>query len=161
MREFLESNDMIFVALVTLQILDVATGVICVQKRGPFDTKKLTGGVAKKIGDWFFVAASFLASHILIRLGDLLSMDFTLSRTLGWLVVASLLYKECRSCFDNLQCLGILIPKPLSAALLLGEKEFDGTLKLPNENEAQMQLNFTKSLDQLSDKDIVHIKVQK
>lgn len=161
MREFIDSNDMIFLTLVALQILDVATGVLCVHKREPFDTKKLTGGIAKKIADWFFVAVSFLASHILVRLGGLLDMDFALSRTLGWLVVVSLLYKECRSCFDNLQCLGVSIPKPFISLLLLGEKEFDGALKLPDRDGSELSLQLNKSLDQLGDSDVVHIKVQK
>lgn len=161
MREFVDSNNMIFVALVGLQILDVATGVLCVHKREPFDTRKLTGGIAKKMGDWFFVAVSFLASHILVRLGGLLDMDFALSRTLGWLVVASLLFKECRSCFENVQCLGIFIPKPLQSILLLGEREFDGALKLPSENGSELSLQLNKSLDELSTADTVHIKVQK
>lgn len=161
MREFIDSNNMIFLALVGLQILDTVTGVLCVHKREPFNAKKLTGGIAKKIFDWFFVAVSFLASHILLRLGCLLDMDFALSRALGWLVVASLLYKECRSCFDNLQCLGVSIPKPLSSVLLLGEKEFDGALLLPDGDQSGINLKLNKSLDELSTSDVMHIKIQK
>lgn len=160
MLEFLKSNDALFLVMVVLQISDVATGMMCVQKRGTFDVLKLRTGIVKKIGDWFFIAVSFLAAHVLIQLGGVLDMDFTLSRTLGWLVLATMLYKECRSVFDNLQCIGITVPPILSKVLLLAGREFDGVLELPSSELEGMNLQLNKSLDKLVDTDVVHIKVK-
>ena len=158
----LTSNESLFLALGLLQVVDVLTGLLSVRKRGTFSSKKLRAGVAKKIGDWLFIAVAFLASYILVRIGTLFP-EFNLesSRALGWLVLVTTLYKESRSIFDNLQALGVSIPKPLSAALLLGEGKFDGALYLPHENGEQIKLDLSKSLDKLSESDTIHIKVQK
>lgn len=161
MLEFLKSNDALFLVMAALQISDTATGMMCVQKRETFSGKKLRTGILKKIGDWFFIAVSFLAAHVLVQLGGVLDMDFTQSRTLGWLVLATMLYKECRSVFDNLQCLGLSIPPVLSKALLLAEKEFDGVLALPSNRDAGINLQLNKSLEELDKTDVVHVRVKK
>lgn len=158
----LTSNDSLFLALGLLQIMDVLTGLLSVHTHGIFDSKKLRAGVAKKIGDWLFIAAAFIASYILVKIGTLFP-EFNLesSRALGWLVLVTTLYKESRSIFDNLQSLGVPIPKPFMSLLLLGEKEFDGALQLPDRDGSELSLQLNKSLDQLSDSDVVHIKVRK
>lgn len=162
MLAFLKSDDVLFLVLGLLQVMDVVTGLISVHKRGVFDSKKLSAGIAKKIGDWFFVAMAFLASYILVRIGALFP-EFSLesSRTLGWLVLATMLYKEFRSVFDNLQCLGMSIPPILSKTLLLAEKDFDGVLSLPTLGADGVALKLNKDLDQLAESDTIHVKVQK
>lgn len=159
--EFLRSNDSLFLVMAALQISDVATGIMRLHGREAFDGRKLRTGIVKKIGDWFFIAVSFLASHILVQLGDLLDMDFTLSRTLGWLVLATLLYKECRSLFENLQSLGVAIPPILSKVLLLAEQKFDGILELPGDTDSGINLRLEKPIDELAKTDVVHIRVKK
>lgn len=160
MKDFLTSSRALFVVLAVMQLADITTGTAASPTRSKFSSKTLISGVLKKVLDWVFVLFSFLAAHVLALVGASIGVDLSLSETLGWVMVASLLYKECRSLFDNLQCLGVPIPAVLERSLLLAEREADGYLKLPGEGSS-MELKLSDSMQDLQTKDIVRIKVEK
>lgn len=160
MKEFLSSNDVLFIVVAILQLVDVFTGLEKIGTRREFDPKKLRRGLTKKGVDWIFIFIAFVASCILTRLGNALNMDFSLAGILGWGMVASVLYKETRSIVDNLTVLGVQIPTFLLKALVLSEKEFDGELKLPTDEEA-MTLTLNKSLPELDGRETVTVRIRK
>lgn len=154
------SNNLLFLVLAILQILDTATGVFSAEKGHAFDKNKMQVGLATKVWDWVFVAVAFLIAHILVLLGGVLDVNLQLSRTLGWVVLASSLYKETRSVLSNLAKLGIALPGVLVRALSLAEKSIDGSLTLPT-NGGQIGLQLDKSLEELQKSDVIKIKVNK
>lgn len=160
MKDFLSSNDVLFLVLAIVQVIDICTGIGKVGSKREFSVAKMKVGLLKKIADWIYIAVAFVVSCILTRLGSVLEINFTLSRILGWVMLASVLYKETRSIADNLSALGIPIPMVLQKALVLAEKEFDGELTLPSD-ESTMSLKLNKSLPELDGKDTITVKVRK
>lgn len=142
------------------QVADIVTGLLKIRDKDAFSDKRLKTGLINKAADWVLVALAFVMVHVLILLGGSMGVDFGLSRTMGWMVLASMLYKEIRSIFDNLSALGIAIPPIFLRSLNLVKQEFDGELTLPD-NEEEMQLKLNKTLPELNGKDVIQIRIKK
>lgn len=159
MKDFLLSNDVLFFVLAIMQIVDILTGIGRIGAK-EFSAAKLKSGLLKKIADWVYIAVAFGAAYVLVRLGDALEINFRLARVLGWVMLASVLYKETRSVCDNLSDLGVPVPVILQKALTLSEKEFDGELTLPSDEEG-MTLKLNKTLPELDGKSTIRVKLKK
>lgn len=160
MKDFLSSINVLFLVLAILQAIDICTGIGKIGSKTQFSTRLLVVGVFKKFADWVYIGVGFLIPCVLTHLGSVLDVDFSISATLGWIVLASILYKEIRSVFDNFSELGMPVPGILQKALVLAEKEFDGELALPTD-EVSFALNLNKTLPELTEKDTVTLKLKK
>lgn len=159
MKDFLSSNDVLFLVLAVVQVVDTATGIGRVRSRD-FSASKLKSGLLTKIADWAYIAIAFGAAYVLSRLGNALEVNFRLARILGWVMLASVLYKEVRSVFDNLSEIGIPVPTILKKALTLSEEEFDGELTFPSDSLG-VSLKLNKTLPELDGKTAIKVKLKK
>lgn len=160
MKDFVSSSDVLFLVLAIAQAIDICTGIWKTRSSGQFSTKTMTTGLCRKLADWIYIGIGFLIPCVLIHFGNVLGVDFTVSRTLGWVVLASIMYKETRSIFENLSTIGMPVPEILKKALVLAGKEFDGDLTLPTDEDA-FALNLNKSLPELNEKDTITLRVKK
>ncbi|MDO4553714.1 MAG: phage holin family protein [Lachnospiraceae bacterium] len=113
----------VFVAYLALNILDWATGWYKSRKLKKESSAVGLKGIVKKLGYWVIVAVAFITADIFVQMGnDILSLDLSFLRLIGWFTLACLMVNEARSIIENLVECGYNVPQILIAGLAVTEK---------------------------------------
>ena len=77
----------------------------------------------KKLGYWVIIAVAFLISNVFVKMGtDLLNIDLSFLKMIGWFTLACLLVNEIRSILENLVQTGYNVPEVLMKGLAVADK---------------------------------------
>lgn len=113
----------IFVAYMILNVMDWLTGWYKSRKLKEESSKKGLFGIVKKLGYWVIIAVAFLISNVFVKMGtDLLNIDLSFLKMIGWFTLACLLVNEIRSILENLVQTGYKVPEVLMKGLAVADK---------------------------------------
>lgn len=152
----------LFAAFLFLNVLDYITGIMKSRQKKVESSEKGWNGILKKFGYWIVITVSFMMSAIFIEIGKVINVDLGLSSIFGWIVLATLMVNEFRSILENLYECGIKVPYILIAGLEVVDKvleKYDGELLVGHEDIKNMDIGL--SMEELANKDEVHLKVRK
>ena len=82
-------------------------------------------GVVKKLGYWLMILVAFAVSRCFIAMGDVISVDLSITMGLGWFVLANLTVNEVRSILENFVEAGFDVPDILIKGLDVANKAFN------------------------------------
>lgn len=113
----------IFAAYLVLNVMDWLTGWYKSRKMKTESSKVGLKGILKKLGYWCIIAVAFLIAYVFVHMGnDLLGIDLSFLRLIGWFTVACLLVNEIRSILENLVECGYNVPNVLIKGLAVADK---------------------------------------
>ena len=107
----------LFAAFLVLNVIDYITGCMKSRANGRTSSQKGLSGVLKKFGYWIMVLVGFGMSAVFIEIGLDLGINLSITKLIGWFVLASLLVNEFRSILENLVECGYNLPKVLIEGL--------------------------------------------
>ena len=100
----------------------------------PLNTKLLMGqfkGILKKFYCWVLIFLSFTMAMFFKEVGNIISIDFSISSFLGWYVLITLMINEFRSILENLIEIGCPVPKILITGLEIANNKVQ-----PNDSQS-------------------------
>lgn len=107
----------LFAAFLILNVCDYITGCMKSKATGRISSQKGLSGILKKFGYWIMVLIGFGMSAVFIEIGLALGINLSITKLIGWFVLASLLVNEFRSILENLVEAGYKLPKILIEGL--------------------------------------------
>lgn len=117
LEEISNNNNLMFALLFLLNIIDYLTGSWKARILKIENSKEGLKGVINKMIEWVILLISFIIPYLFTALGNLISIDFTISSSIIWFVLISLIINEIRSILENLIESGIEVPLILSKGL--------------------------------------------
>ena len=115
----------LFALFLALNVADYITGSIKAKVNGKINSKIGSIGIIKKFGYWIMILISFGASSIFIEIGEIINVNLSITKLLGWFVLATLIINELRSILENFVEAGFVVPKILTKGLEVAEKAVD------------------------------------
>lgn len=113
----------IFAAYLLLNIFDWLTGWYNARKKKKESSKVGLKGIIKKLGYWVIIAVAFLISDIFVGLGNnILGINLSFLKMIGWFTLACLLVNEARSILENLVECGYEVPEVLIKGLAVADR---------------------------------------
>ena len=113
----------LFTAFLACNIFDWLTGWYKSRKLKNESSIEGLKGVVKKLGYWVIISVAFILSYVFTRLGkDLLNIDLSQLKLLGYFTLACLLINEIRSILENLIECGFHVPNILIKGLAVADK---------------------------------------
>ncbi len=113
----------VFAAFLALNVIDWVTGWAKAYKEKKESSRVGAIGAVKKLGYWAVVLVAFLIASVFANFGrDMLGVDLSFLKLIGWWVLAMLIVNEARSILENLVELGYKIPVVLIKGLAVTEK---------------------------------------
>lgn len=163
------SHQFLFVAYAVLNILDALSALIVAASTHTYDSSKLVKGLVRKVGYWILILVSFGMGMIFERLGEVLSIDLSVSYIVGWFVLALLIFHEFRSILQSVGQMGVPIPKILTDILSIAETEvekmeesYDGRMvvNLSDPEKDVYRLEYDGNIADIADKTELRLKVE-
>lgn len=113
----------VFAAFLALNVIDWVTGWAKAYKEQKESSRVGAIGAVKKLGYWAVVLVAFLIASVFVNFGrDMLGVDLSFLKLIGWWVLAMLIVNEARSILENLVELGYKVPVVLIKGLAVTEK---------------------------------------
>lgn len=128
----------LFVAFLTLNVVDYITGCMKSTIAGKINSKKGAAGVLKKLGYWLMVMVAFIMVAVFQEIGTVLGINLSFTIMIGWFVLASLIINELRSIIENfVEVYGDKVPKILTKGLEVASEAIDKVADLDDQNDSQ------------------------
>ena len=112
----------LFAAFLFLNVIDWLSGWSKARRVHKESSSVGLKGIVKKVWYWVIIAIAFILPAALMEAGNVIGVDLSITRFLGWLTLAMLLVNEVRSIIENLVCLGIPVPEVLIKGLAITDK---------------------------------------
>lgn len=113
---------MLFAVFLLFNVVDYITGWMKSYLNKKENSQAGFKGIVKKLCYWLIILVGFLTSYWLIKIGDILGMNFQITQLLGWFVLATLTVNEIRSILENFVEAGFNVPKILINGLEVADK---------------------------------------
>lgn len=112
----------LFAFFMGANIIDYITGCLKSRLMGTVNSSKGLTGLLKKLGYWLMIIVAFGASAVFIEIGEVIGVDLTITTSIGWFVLASLIVNELRSIIENFVQAGYDVPSFLTKGLAVAKK---------------------------------------
>lgn len=112
----------LFFFFLLFNVIDWLTGWYKARQLKKESSKVGFKGLVKKLGYWAIIVVSFSISFCMIKIGDIIGLDLTITIFLGWFTLAALMINEARSILENLVESGYNVPSVLVKGLAVYEK---------------------------------------
>ena len=98
--------------LVACNIIDYLTGIMAALSRGEKISSEIGfRGIAKKVGQWLLVVIGYIVDVMIEYAGHAISEEFTIPIIVSVCVASWLVFNEVISILENLNEIGVPIPK--------------------------------------------------
>ncbi len=135
----------VFAAFLLLNVADWITGWVKANKKKEESSKVGAIGAIKKLGYWVVILVAFLVASVFVNFGkDMLGVDLSFLRFIGWWVLAMLIVNEARSILENLVELGYNIPNVLIKGLAVTEKLIEAGIDILEPDEEKEEKRDAK-----------------
>lgn len=132
----------VFVAFILLNVADWITGWAKANKKKEESSKVGAIGAIKKLGYWVVILVAFLVASVFVNFGkDMLGVDLSFLRFIGWWVLAMLIVNEARSILENLVELEYKIPEVLIKGLAVTEKLIEAGIDILGADDEKKELS--------------------
>lgn len=125
--------------LVACNIIDYLTGIMAALSRGEKISSEIGfRGIAKKVGQWLLVVIGYIVDVMIEYAGHAISPDFTIPIIVSVCVASWLVFNEVISILENLNTIGVPLPKFLVKIVSFFKKKVEdiGEAAVPGEEEA-------------------------
>lgn len=119
----------LFAGFLALNIIDYVTGCLKSKINNKINSQKGAAGILKKVGYWLMIMVAFGSSVIFIEIGEVIGVNLSVTKLIGWFVLATLIINEIRSIIENFVEAGYAVPKVLTKGLEVAEKAIDNATK--------------------------------
>jgi len=125
--------------LVGCNIIDYFTGMMASVARGEkINSDVGIRGITKKVGQWLLVVIGYIVDVMIEYAGHAISPDFTIPIIVSVCVASWLVFNEVISILENLNTIGVPLPKFLVKIVTFFKKKVEdiGEAAVPEEEEA-------------------------
>lgn len=125
--------------LVGCNIIDYFTGMMASVARGEkINSDVGIRGITKKVGQWLLVVIGYIVDVMIEYTGHMISPDFTVPIIVSICVASWLVFNEVISILENLNTIGVPLPKFLVKIVTFFKKKVEdiGDAAVPGEEEA-------------------------
>lgn len=126
-----EANWKLLLIYLILNIIDTITGYIKARVTKKENSVAGFKGILKKFYCWVLIFLSFTMAMFFKEVGNIISIDFSISSFLGWYVLITLMINEFRSILENLIEIGCPVPKILITGLEIANNKVQ-----PNDSQS-------------------------
>ena len=113
----------VFAAYFICTVLDYATGWYKARVLHQESSSIGMKGIIKKVGYWVIIMLAFLVGNVFVHMGrDVLNLDLSFLKLIGWFTLACLMINEIRSILENLVECGLHVPEVLIKGLAVAQK---------------------------------------
>lgn len=130
--------------LVGCNIIDYFTGMMASVARGEkINSDVGIRGITKKVGQWLLVVIGYIVDVMIEYAGHAISPDFTIPIIVSVCVASWLVFNEVISILENLNTIGVPLPKFLVKIVSFFKKKVEdiGEAAVPGEEEAHEKGN--------------------
>lgn len=130
--------------LVGCNIIDYFTGMMASVARGEkINSDVGIRGITKKVGQWLLVVIGYIVDVMIEYAGHAISPDFTIPIIVSVCVASWLVFNEVISILENLNTIGVPLPKFLVKIVTFFKKKVEdiGEAAVPGEEEAHEKGN--------------------
>lgn len=127
----------LFVAFLTLNVIDYVTGCLKSRIAGKINSKKGAEGALKKLGYWLMIMVAFIMVAVFQELGVALGFDLGITIVFAWFLLATLIINELRSIIENfVEIYGDKVPKILTRGLEIASKVIEKASDTDDQNDS-------------------------
>ena len=126
-----EANWNLLLIYLILNIIDTITGYIKARVTKKENSVAGFKGILKKFYCWVLIFLSFTMAMFFKEVGNIISIDFSISSFLGWYVLITLMINEFRSILENLIEIGCPVPEILITGLEIANNKVQ-----PNDSQS-------------------------
>lgn len=126
----------LFVGFFALTILDYITGYLKAKMHNEYSSKKGREGVYKKFGNFAAIAVAFFTAYLLNQIGVVIGVDLKVTVLMGWYTLAVFMINEIDSIIENLDAMGVVIPKFLLKGMNTTIKVMNETIEDSKKNDS-------------------------
>lgn len=122
--------------LVACNIIDYLTGIMAALSRGEKISSEIGfRGIAKKVGQWLLVVIGWVVDVMIEYAGHAISEEFTIPIIVSVCVASWLVFNEVISILENLNTIGVPLPKFLVKIVTFFKKKVEdiGDAAVPGE----------------------------
>lgn len=117
----------LFASFMAMNVIDYITGCLKSRLMGTVNSSKGLTGLLKKLGYWLMIIVAFGASAVFIEIGEVIGVDLSITTSIGWFVLASLIINELRSIIENFVQAGYDVPSFLTKGLAVAQNAVEST----------------------------------